>query len=356
MSEGGKILFVIAVIVVVAGIAGSLSESKNADTAGVPEISKKVDDSKDACLPIGGIPADPSWQNCSDSSHATYMQALKLADADPVHASHKGIVDLTMKDAEELYRLAKAQYLRGYTNRNIALSSAASLQEIFLEVPILNAIGLLNKSNPDFTDNLAEYDPQFRDAALRNNRETAGRLAAAFQRPDASLRCESSLDTLRRDLDRGSEQLSLAEHLNAESDPEEYYLRVNYGDMLISTVGSKLVCFELHDEPTQAATSGAPNESVKLEDSKPPAVAAESPDDTITKGVAGSTMLSQSQQQNSEAAPNATTTSGGVSDSAPDVASDSRETQSHPSNEKGSRSAWSIRTSDSERYRDRNGY
>jgi hypothetical protein len=238
------------------------------------------------CSPFGGFPADPRWQSCWDQNYAALMQQLKRASVDPISAPHKEIVDLTIKDADEIYRIARDQYLKGYKEKNESLSATASLQETIVWADVDNAVILFNKSNSDFTNNLGEYAVGRVGDARKHYESAAASLAAYSLRPDLSVSCDTSIESLRQELDQGIKQISLVEHLDAKSDPEEYYLRVNYGDMLITNVRNKLTCYEssaanIQDQPqvqtqgfsSAAAGSVAPSEPtpVPVEDSKPSA-------------------------------------------------------------------------------------
>jgi ketosteroid isomerase-like protein len=221
------------------------------------------------------------------------MQQLKRASVDPIFAPHKEVVDLTIRDADEIYRIARDQYLKGYKEKNESLSASAGEQETFVVVAVDNAVILFNKSNPDFTNNLGEYAVSRLGEAREHYGNAAVELAAYSLRTEMSAVCETSIESLSQELNRGLTQISLVEHLDVKSNPEEYYLRVNYGDMLISNVSDKLLCYKIaathvkiqkqseeganQQEQAQGSPAGgseAPQEPtpVPIESSKPSAV------------------------------------------------------------------------------------
>ena len=81
------------------------------------------------CSPLDVWPADTRWQSCWDQRYAALMQQLKRASVDPIFAPHKEVVDLTIRDADEIYRIARDQYLKGYKEKNESLSASAGEQE-----------------------------------------------------------------------------------------------------------------------------------------------------------------------------------------------------------------------------------
>jgi len=261
------------------GSPPSASNSQSPATSG-QATSDGINPLQQVCQPLGvGVPADPSWQSCSDQNYAALMQQLKHASFDPISAPHKEIVDLTIKGADEIYRTARGQYLKGYEEKNEYLSDSAYLQETFVGVAVVNAVTLFNKSNPDFTNNLGEYAVDRVGDARKHYESAAASLAAYSLRPDLSVHCDTSIESLRQELDQGIKQISLTEHLDAKSDPEEYYLRVNYGDMLISNASDKLVCYKsaaanIQDQPQRQE---AANQQAQVQNSNPTAQQPEVP-------------------------------------------------------------------------------